>query len=185
MAWYLLFGVVGFLTFSLLSKLAIESRIAETRDLTSRQEEESRLRDALAEANRGLTEARARTAVADDLKRRQLAKVRAVATRVAEIIEQGGSIQYKFEHAKRTDEKKFFAEFERVHAGAIETWRGDTAKALDQELPGLGLGATFSAIDGQRGVSGDVFQFFRLRRCIEWLQALQERLPTYVEQIVE
>jgi hypothetical protein len=174
------------------SMLALGSYELDRKEAEVRKEDEAALRASVAvahqelsETNRELSAARARSDELERRRERQTAKLANVTRRIAQAMSEGDTIRYKIEDARNKDFKKFTQEFESVHEKAVEDWREKTAKMLDEELPNLNLGPSFSVIDGDRGYTQDVFLLTRLLKCIADLRTTQASLPTLVSQVMK
>lgn len=156
----------------------------EKKQLAAEQKRLEDLRDELSEQRR-----RADAAVA--LEGRRLAKCQVVNGRIAGAIESAGTIRYSLETARNAAGmagtlRAFDQGFDNTeHARAVETWRGTTARMLDEELPAAQLGASLSAIEGDRIGSRSAYALSRLIACMDALRGIQRDLRSHVELAIQ
>lgn len=179
------FTVFGALCGLVGSKLALHFYDVERQQAENERAEKEALRRDLSAAQQELAQARARSEAAEHRSERQREKLADVNQRIAQAIDEGDGIRYRFEHARRENQASFAAKFRAVLATAIETWRARTAAMLDEELPHQRLGASFSAVTGERVGRPDVYELTRLLACIGELRTIQRNLPDYVERVIQ
>jgi flagellar motility protein MotE (MotC chaperone) len=125
------------------------------------------------------------------LQQLRLAKYQTVNGRIADAIQQGSALRYRIEHARDTARqnqeawREFLRTFEENQAKHVEDWRGQTAMMLNEELPGLRLGDSLSAVEGARGVGPDGYQISRVINLVNTLRLYQRDLRSHVEQLVQ
>lgn len=176
-------GLIGGLLCAVGAHFVLREYQAEKEAADDKQKQETVFRKQLENANKELAAARAKSEVLEQKRRLQIERTGAIAGRIARAIEEGGSIRYKFVDARNTDPKRFHAEFQAVHAAAIEKWRPKTAATLDEVLPPFHLGTSFSNIEGKSGESGDIYQLTKLDACIDMLRGVLRDLPNYIERM--
>ena len=189
-------AVLGAMIIGTLVKLGIESYKQEQDAIEARRHKEDerekegkRLVAALIRSNDELATARTRQDEAERRRERQLAKFQIVNGKIAGASETGGSLRYRVEDAinaaiRAGNFAAFDSDFDNTHTPEIEKWRGDTARMLDIELPGLRLGGSFSEILGEYRAGHSGFRLSQIKECLNFLRRTQQDLRSHIELLI-